>query len=314
MISVEAPCTFPTRRSANLAARLDFVTLKLFVAIVEEQSIAKAAERESIAPSAVSKRIADLEAAMHVQLLLRQRKGMHPTEAGESLLHHARTILREVSRLEGELADHAMGSRGIVRIVTSESALLAFVPRTLASFNQRHPNIRIDLRTDVSPAVVRAVVDDSADVGIFWGATATEGLQVVPCYVDRLVIVVPSTHPLAQLKTVRFSEILDYDFIQQEDNSAVQALLVRTAAELGRALRARIRVGGYDAACSMSRAGFGLAIVPDSFAARLVGPNNMTSISLNEPWAARQYNLCSREAKEMSTQTRMLLNHLRDSI
>jgi len=302
------------RRPTNLASRLDFVTLKLFVAIVEEQSIAKAAERESIAPSAVSKRIADLESAMHVQLLLRQRKGILTTEAGEALLHYARSMLREVSRLEGELADHATGSRGIVRIMASESALLAFVPRVLATFNQRHPNIRIDLRTEVSPAIVRAVTEGIADVGIFWGATSADSLRVTACYVDRLVIVVPRTHALAQLKSTRFADLLDFEFIEQEPNSAVQALLERTANDLGRRLRSRIRVHGYDAACSMAQAGFGIAVVPDSFASRLGAGDRLAAVALSEPWAARQYNLCSRDAREVSTQTRMLLKHFRDSI
>lgn len=302
------------RRPANLVSRLDFVTLKLYVAVVEEQSIAKAAERESIAPSAVSKRIADLEAALHVQLLLRQRKGVLMTEAGEALLHYARSILRDVIRLENELADHASGSRGVVRIAASESALLAFVPRVLATFNRRNPHIRIDLRTDVSPAVVRAVTEGQADLGIFYGATAVEGLRISPCYVDRLVIVVPMGHPLAHMKTVKFAELLDHEFIEQEANSVVQILLERTAAELGRRIATRIRVGSYDAACSMAQAGFGLAVVPDSFASRISSSSKMVIIPLSEPWAARQFNLCCRDARDISSQTRMLFKHFRDSI
>lgn len=302
------------RRPANLVARLDFVTLKLFLAVVEEQSIAKAAERESIAPSAVSKRIADLESALQVQLLHRQRKGMQPTEAGEALLHHARSILRDLSRLEGELADHAMGARGVVRIVASESALMSFVPRALEVFNKRHPNIRVDIRTMVSAEATIAVLEGNADLGICWGAAATEGLQVTPCFIDRLMIVVPFTHPLAQSSSLRFSDLLDYEFIQQESNSTVQALLERTAAEVGRTLRTRIRVGNYDAACSMAQAGFGLAVVPDTFASKFATANKMAVIALNEPWAARQFNLCTREVREVSARTRLLLNHFLDSI
>jgi DNA-binding transcriptional LysR family regulator len=302
------------RRPANLVSRLDFVTLKLFVAIVEEQSIARAAEREAIAPSAVSKRIADLEAALQVQLLHRQRKGIQTTEAGDALLHYARSILRDLGSLEGEIADYALGARGVVRIVASETALVSFVPRALESFARLNPTIRVDLQTMVSPDVVRAVLGGDADVGISWGASATEGLQVTPCFVDRLVVVVPFTHRLAQQRTVRFAELLDDEFIQQEAKSAVQALLERTAAELGRPLRARIRVNSYDAACSMAQAGFGLAIVPDTYVTKFATAAKMAVISLNEPWAARQYNLCTREIREVSTPARILLNHFVDAI
>jgi len=66
---------------------IDLLTLKLVVAVVEEQSLAKAAEREHIAASAVSKRIADLEKAVKVQLFRRQRTGVQPTPAGHAFLH-----------------------------------------------------------------------------------------------------------------------------------------------------------------------------------------------------------------------------------
>jgi len=297
------------RRPANLVGRIDFVTLKLFLAIVEEQSIAKAAEREAIAASAVSKRIADLEAALGVRLLDRRRKGIQPTEAGEAVLHYARSILRDLARLEGELGDYAAGARGIVRIAAAETALVTFVPRVLESFSVRYPTIRVDLRTMVSPRIVKAVLEGEADLGVFWGSAPTEGLQVLPCFTDHLMVVVPSGHPIARLRSVRFHEILDYEFIQQETNSSVQAILERSASAIGQPLRTRIRVNSYDAALSMSQAGFGLAIVPDTYATKFATTTRMAIIRLDEPWATRQYDLCARVPSELSSQTRALLAH-----
>ena len=166
----------------------------------------------------------------------------------------------------------------------------------------------------VSPEVIRTVLEGDADMGICWGASAAEGLQVIPCFVDRLMVVVPFTHPLAQHKSLRFSEIVGFEIIQQEANSVVQALLERSAAELGRPLRTRIRISTYDTACTMSQAGFGLAIVPDTFSLKFATAKTMAVITLNEPWAARQFNLCTRESREISTQARILLNHFVDSV
>lgn len=154
-----------------------------------------------------------------------------------------------------------MGSRGGVRIMASESALLAFVPKVLATFNQRHSNIRVDLESEGSPTIVRAVTVGVCDVGIFWGATSAEGLRVTPCYTDRLVFVEPLIHPLAQPKSTCFSDLLE--FIEREINSAVEAKLA--------------------------------------------------AVALGEPWAARQYNLCSREPREANTPTRMPIKHVEDS-
>lgn len=300
------------RGPINLAARLDFTTLKLFVAIVEEQSFSKAAERELIAPSAVSKRIADLESAMRVELLIRQSK--LPTAPGKVLLHYARGILADVAKLEEEITEHASGARGLVRIATSESALTRFVPDVLPPFSERHPNIRIDLRTEVSSAVVRMVLEGSADLGIFWGTGPVDGLDVVPCYTDRLVVVAARAHPAAGLQQARLADLLDYEFVEQEVNSVVQELMERSANGLGRPIRTRTRVGGYEAACSMARAGFGLAIVPDSFVDKHAGSIGLAVIQLDEPWAVRQYNLCTRGSGQLSTSTRLVVEHFHDHL
>ena len=189
--------TSDSKQRIRLASRIDLVTLRLFVAVVEEASILKAAEREHIAPSAVSKRIADLEHAAQTQLLHRHRKGVQPTEAGQAMLHHARIILRDVGQLESEIVDFAAGVRGLARLVASESALFGYFPDALSSFARKYPDIAIELSANTSQATVAAVLEGSADIGIFWADVATAGLRVIPCYSDRLVVVASRSHALA---------------------------------------------------------------------------------------------------------------------
>ena len=81
----------PTERS--FARRIDLTSLQLFVAVGETGSIGKAAEREFIAASAVSKRLAELESALGTALLYRHARGVDLTPAGQALLHHARSVL-----------------------------------------------------------------------------------------------------------------------------------------------------------------------------------------------------------------------------
>ena len=78
---------------------LDLQTLRLFAAVCEQRSIARVAEQESIVGSAISKRLAQLEDTVGTPLLLRKRRGVVPTPAGETLLEHARTMLASVGFL-----------------------------------------------------------------------------------------------------------------------------------------------------------------------------------------------------------------------
>src|SRR5436190_23182084 len=92
----------PTTMTPSLARKIDLTSLQLFVAVCELGSIGKAAEREYIAASAVSKRLSDLEATLETPLLYRHTRGVDLTPAGESLLHHARSVLFRLDKMQGE--------------------------------------------------------------------------------------------------------------------------------------------------------------------------------------------------------------------
>ena len=80
--------------------KTDPLTLQLFISAIEEQSLAKAAEKNNIAVSAVSRRISDLEILMKVELIHRNSKGVTPTDAGEVFLEHARIIVGNFLRID----------------------------------------------------------------------------------------------------------------------------------------------------------------------------------------------------------------------
>ncbi|WP_133647056.1 LysR family transcriptional regulator [Paraburkholderia flava] len=298
---------------SHLLSRIDMVTLRLFIAVVEETSIARAADREHMAPSAVSKRLADLEHMMRVPLLERHRRGVSLTPAGHALLRHSRRILRDLEQLEseiGEFSSTTQGARGHVRARANESALFGFFPDALSRFMRDFPNITVDLQPDTSTGAVLAVREGAAEFGIFWGDQPVDGLTVVPCYVDRLVVVVPQGHALVGRRNVTFVDLLDHALILQEPYSSIQNLTERLAAEAGRTLKSRIRVAGFDAVCRMAQAGLGIGIVPDYFVTDRAAAMHIAEVPLDEAWSNRLHKICVRERDEMSVATRLLVEFL----
>jgi DNA-binding transcriptional LysR family regulator len=302
---------FGTRDTSDFVInRLDLLTLQLFVSIVEERSIAKAAARENITSSAVSKRISDLEEVLGIALLVRHHKGVEPTEAGRSLLRHARAVLSDVMQLESDLRDHSQGTRGHVRVFANESTTLGCLPGDLSTFLEAHPFVEFEFQVQTSPVTVQAVTENAADIGIFTGDLPTGGLQVFPYHTDRLVVVLPSGHALARLKSVKFSTLLDYNLIGAELDSSIETLMFRAAGELGRAFRPRIRVTGFDGACHMVEAQLGIALVIAPFAAKMAKATNIVTIDLDEPWANRLHKLCVRDLETIPRAAQTLLRHL----
>ena len=139
--------------------RLDLTSMQLFVAVCEEGSIARAAQREHLAASAVSKRLSDLESSVDTALLYRHARGVDLTPAGETFLHHARTVLFNMDRLQVDLDEYAAGIKGHVRVHANISAIVQFLPEDLAGFSAAHPQIKIDLQEHVSTDIARAVAE-----------------------------------------------------------------------------------------------------------------------------------------------------------
>lgn len=291
---------------------LDPVTLRLFVAVCEERSIARAAAREAIVASAVSKRIAALEQALGAALLVRGRRGIVPTAAGEALLRRAHELLGSMERLHAELSEFAGGAHGSVRVVASLSVLAEQLPDDIASFLARYPAVRVSLDERVSPEVVRSVHEGAADIGVLWDAIDLAGLRTAPYRFDHLCVALPPSHAFARRRRIRFADTLDQPSVGVAPGGTMDAMLRRQAALLGRALAHRIQVSSLDAACRIVGAGLGLAILPREATAPHASATGLAMVPLAEPWAVRRFVICSRADAAASATARLLVDHLRE--
>lgn len=293
-----------------MSPRVDLLTLRLFVTVIEERSLAKAAERYNIANSAVSKRISYLEDSFRVGLLHRHHKGVEPTPEGLALLRHAREILRYVDDLEGELHEYAKGTRGQIRVVANESSIFGYLPEELSTFLARYPMVQVNFQAQTSHSVVQSILENTADIGIYAGDVPTGGLEVFKYRRDRIVVVVPKGHVLAGQGTVRFIDLLNFNLVDQEANSSIDTLLSRAYAEVGRVLKTRIRVSSSEAACRMAEANLGIAFANERIATCLARVIEIVPLKLDEPWAERQHKLCVRNFATLPIAARFLVEHL----
>ena len=292
--------------------RLDLTTLQLFVAVCERGSIGKAAEAEFMAPSAVSKRLADLESTVGTALLVRHARGVTPTPAGQSLLHHARSVLFSLDKMQGELSEYADGVRGHVRVHANISATVQFLPEDLGAFIRSHDAIKIDLEEHLSTEVLRAVQEGAADLGICHAGTDDRAheLQTLPYRQDRLALVVPGRHPLAAGEAIAFADSLDWDHVGLHANSSIYRAMHAAATASGRNIRLRIRVTGLDAMCRMIHNGLGIGLMPRRAFELMRGVGNLQVIDLTDTWATRHIDLVARDFSSLPVSARLLVEHL----
>lgn len=293
--------------------RIDFVTLKLFVAIADERSLTKAAEREHLALAAVSKRVSDLENQLGIALLYRQPKGVELTPAGHALLHHARNMMDNLAQMNADLSEFSEGVKGHVRIHANTSAVIEFLPEDLSAFTRLHPQVKIDLEERVSSEAIRAVHEGLTDIGIFAGHVPADELQVFNYRHDRLVLVTPRAHPLAERSRISLHEAVSYDFIGLQQDASLHGLLQQAARHLGTPLRLRIQVRSFKAICRMIHTGMGIGILPELAVRTYLPALDVQVIALDDPWARRELKIAVRSLEALSMTARQMLEHLMSS-
>lgn len=291
---------------------LDLTSLRLFVAVCETRNIARAAERQAIVGSAISKRLSALEATVGTPLLQRRRRGVEPTPAGEALLEHARALLAGQERIARDMAAFAAGVRGQVRVLATASAIAESLADDVAAFLKQpeHRDIRIDIEERVSTGVLSGLREGVAALGICWDAADFAGLQTRPWRGDQLSVVVPRGHPLAAQKSVWLAQTLDEDHVSLPPSSAVQLMLQRAAALAGKPLNYRVVAATFDAALRVVRAGLAISVLPAELARPYADAFGLSVVPLADDWARRRFAIATRGDDALTPAARLLLKHL----
>ena len=291
---------------------LDLTSLRLFVTVCDTGNMSRAAEKANMVASAVSKRLAQLEATVGASLLTRRKHGVVPTPAGETLLEHARSMLLSASRIERDMASHAAGIQGRVNVLATASVMAESLTDEIAEFLKKpeHQNIQIDLEERISPEVVRGIREGVASIGICWDAAETGLLHTRTYRHDHLSVAVPQGHPLCGLPAVRFADTLAFEHVIMPVNSAVEVMLQREASLLGQRLQHRVIVTNFEAALRVVRAGLAIALVPREVTILYAQAYGLEVLPLQENWSRRRFILCHRGEDQLSPAAQLLLNNL----
>lgn len=288
----------------------DFISLRLFAAVIEHGNIAQASRMNGIAASAISKRISDLEDQLGVGLIHRLRDGIKPTAAGQVLYEHVRGINLAVDRLQADLSEFTTGERGRIRLWANTSAVTQFLPEDLKTYVDERPAVRIELREDTSARIIEMVKDGTADIGIFSGHIGQTELEQRIYRRDTLMVIAPCGHPLEGAENLRIRDIAEYDHVGLQVGSSLQARVLEAASEAGCEINMRVHVFGFDGIRRMVEAGLGIAILPQGAVLPYMESRSFIAMTLDEPWANRTLYVGFRDYRTLPLVARHLVETL----
>ena len=297
----------------NLTRRVDLFTLRLFLTVVEEQQMRRAALRENITPSAATRRIQELEDVAGIRLFDRNPNGMVPSPAGEVLARHLRALFANLDVMRREINEFAEGVRGHVGISSTSTIIVQFLAREIANFTRDFPLVEIDLQEDSNVNVVNAVISGKADMAMFYATDDINGdaLDVVEYRTDRLVAVVPRGHRLGERARVTTQDLLEENLVGVSPTTSMMTQLRNAAAALGHELRVKYRLATIDAARSLVKAGLGVMIQPESMLP-VEDIDKVDTVALDEPWAVRRLCIGTKRGEPLSAATKALIAQLTD--
>jgi DNA-binding transcriptional LysR family regulator len=295
---------------ARLAQRVDLITLRLFVAVCEDGSLSRAANRLLLATSAASKRLNNLEHTLRVKLFVRQHRGMSLTPAGTILLRHVRIVIANLESMLLDLEGNADHISGKVTLLANPSSIVGFLPEDIQAFFGSHRQIRLELEERSSAEVVRGIEDGVADIGICSSGASTRALTTLPYRRDRLVVAIPAGHSLAAYDALAFVDTLAFDHVGLHAATSIFRQSQRAARQAGLNFHVRTHVPSFDAVCRMVQAGVGISLIPDRIFQILGQAMGLRAIPLLDVWAERELLVVVRSPAKLAPAPRLMFDHL----
>ncbi|GAA5234424.1 LysR family transcriptional regulator [Verticiella sediminum] len=293
--------------------QLDIASLELLVLAIEESSLSKAAKQENQVASAASKRISMLESRVGTALLERRRHGVRPTAAGLMLYQHAKAILRSVQVAEDALGAYNQFGNATIRLAANPSTTLQWLPDVMSGFTREHPGLNVDLIEALSQNIPVMVSEGRADMGIYHARHPNPGVTSYAYRRDRIGLVTPQWHPLAQRAAIRLEDALEYEFLGYFPLHTLEAFMALAGSTISRPPTVKTQVANLEARCRMVREGLGLAIVPENVVRTYLRPLSLTLVPLIDEWAERCFFICVRDAAVLSEPAARMLRYLRES-
>lgn len=275
-----------------------------FVKAVEYGSFTKAAEALNYTQSGISRMINDLETEWGVSLFERGRAGISLTSDGLKLLPQLKRICNEHEILMTKVEDLQDMQSGMIRIGTFSSVATHWLPNIIKLFKKDYPNIDFELLLGDYTEIENWIIEARVDFGFLRLPTKAE-IETIFLEQDRLLVVIPQDHPLADCERFPINELVNSPFMLLEKGAKAEISEIFDKHKIS----PQVHFTTWDdyAIMSMVENGLGISILPELILQRI--PYQIVAKELEVP-AFRNIGIAMREQKSLSIAAKRFLEYL----
>ncbi|MDR7482106.1 MAG: LysR substrate-binding domain-containing protein [Armatimonadota bacterium] len=270
---------------AMARAPLPLGPLRTFHQVVVHQAFNRAARALGVTQPAVTQQMRRLERATGVTLFERDGRRLVLTEAGRALAVYTQRIFDLVDAAQDALAGARELRTGILRVGASRTAGAYYIADLLDRFKQRYPGVKVSLTVGNSQLVLDRIREFSLHAGLVAGRPDDAALVTRPLVRDRMLVVLPPRHPLAQQARVSIRDLQGWPLIMREPGSTTRHLIEQAAAARGVLVDAAMELESNEAIKSAVADGIGVAIMAHAAVAQDLASGRLVGRPLREALA-----------------------------
>ncbi len=280
---------------------------------VRAGSIRAAADRLNVNASSISRQIAMLEQETAVALLERLPRGVRPTEAGRMLIDYH--LGQQVARADVLARIHELNNlvRGTVQFVLGEGFISDFLSDALRDFCRKHPTLSYSIETMATDAIVRAVIEDDAQIGLVFNPPFDPRLSCNARIDSSIRAIVPRGHPLACLgHAPSLRELASFPSASLNHSFGVQHLIGHALQIERLSMPVIMSTNSFTLLRNFVVSGLGIALLPEFVAMKEVREGLVEAIPIsNATLMKAEIHLITRRGRQLPPSALSLLGHLR---
>jgi DNA-binding transcriptional LysR family regulator len=240
---------------------MDVKDLKIFLAVAHHLNFTKAGRELHLSQPSVSVRIKQLEYEFGVKLFEQFGKQVALTEAGRLLVPYALRVVAAMDDARHAIDEFQGIERGKLRIGASTTPGMYLLPKIISRFKSLYPRIEVQMTIRNTREVEEGILKDEFDLGFVGGHLVTGQVEVVPWYMDEILLVAPPDHPLARRKKIRPEDLARERFVVREAGSATRSIIENRLRVLDVQPRDSVELGNPEAVKQAVKNGLGIAFI-----------------------------------------------------
>lgn len=274
--------------------------LKYFMEVARVEHMTKASENLHVAQSAVSRQITKLEEELGVHLFDRVGRNMQLTSVGQDFLKQAAIALNELQKAEALVTEYTDPAKGTVRVGLPNSLSTKVLPSVISTFREKYPQITYQFMEGTNEELTEMLLSGVLDMTFLSPVPeSSEQIEAIRFFDEKLKLIVPKTHPLAENFTVSLKELASEKFVLYPEDFDLYKIVTKAANKKGFEPQIAFQSRDFYTIQGLVGAGLGISILPEMILDGVIFKETK-SIALRDKELRRSVGIITTKKRNLS--------------